>query len=206
MSPIFRVIGFLLLSIHVLNAHMPRPCAKENKYLVSQSVLTLHEECSEQSSYTSQTIYGHLVQVIEEKGNGWALIETEDGYQGYVLMAGVMIDDPRWRTSKRLYRTRSIGAMIYPAANIERAPFARLPFDSRIELISDLESNDHTWLEVQLLGGKRGWIQRGDIEKIEVKSLGEMINLSHKFVELPYIWGGDFIHWIRLLGLCSNSI
>lgn len=163
---------------------------KHEKFLVAQPVLSLHEKPSEQTPFVTQAIYGHQAFLIEECGNGWAIIETEDGYRGYAQKSGLIEDNPRYRTSERLCRTCSIGALVYPIPSVEVPALFRFPYDARIELIEDLTANDERWLEVLLLDGRSAWIQRGDVEKPRVKSLEEVIALSYKFQELPYIWGG----------------
>lgn len=173
------------------DAHTPNAFLKESKFLIATPVLSLHEECSEDSSVTSQGVYGHSATVIKEIGDGWVLLETEDGYQGYALSNELTPDDPRWRTSKRLCRVASVAGIVYPIADTERPALMRLPFDSRIELMEDLDANQDRWMRVQLVDGRDGWIQRGDVEKPRTRSLEEMIDLSPRFLELPYTWGGN---------------
>lgn len=171
-------------------AHTPNPYTKESKFLIAKPVIDLHSETSQESSYVSQGIYGHSVHVVSEMSNGWALIETEDGYQGYALLANLTPDNPRWKTSKRLARVSSVCGMVYPIADNENPALLRLPFGSRVELVEDFNSNDNRWLKVNLLDGSVAWMQRGDLELLNVKSLDKMVELSHKFLERPYIWGG----------------
>jgi len=172
------------------HAYTPNPFSKESKFLISEPVLNLHEECSKDSPFVSQGVYGHSAHLVKEVADGWVLIETEDGYQGYALLEGLVPDDPRWRTSKRLCRVSSVAGMVYPIADTERPALMRLPFASRVELIENLDSNEDRWLEVQLVDGRYGWMQRGDLEKPKTRSLEEMIQISHKFLERPYVWGG----------------
>ncbi len=174
-----------------LLAHTPLPSLKENKYLIQTAVATLYEACSKTSPYASQAIYGHLVYLIKKCSNGFALIETEDGYWGYMQMEHLIRDNPRFRTSSNLCRTTSIASLVYPTSNTRWPALLRLPFDSRIELIQDLDTSCDRWLEVRLVDGKKGWIQRGDVEKIRIKSLEEVVQLAYQFQGLPYIWGGN---------------
>lgn len=181
---------FFLTFSTLCQAHTPNAYLKENKYIVSQPVLNMHEECSEGSPFVSQGIYGHSVSLIEDKGGGWALVETEDGYQGFALLKGLIDDNPQWKTSKRLCRVAAVAGMVYSIADTERPALMRLPFGSRVELLYDLDSNSDRWLEVQLVDGRKAWMQRGDLEQQHAKGLHEIIELSQKFLELPYIWGG----------------
>lgn len=171
-------------------ANVPKPSKIEQKFLVSNPVLNLHEECSVDSPYVSQGVYGHSVRLVKEKADDWALIETEDGYQGYALTDGLVQDDPRWKTSKRSVRVSSVTGMVYPIADTKRPALMKLPFGSRVELLEDFDANEDRWLEVQLVDGKHAWMQRGDLEKPKTRTLEEVIQLSQMFLERPYVWGG----------------
>ncbi|MCY3975476.1 MAG: NlpC/P60 family protein [Simkaniaceae bacterium] len=180
---------FLLL-FHRVHAHTPPPCLKESKYLVGRPVLSLHEKSTEDSPFVTQTVYGHQVYLVENVGHGWALMETEDGYRGYAKIEGILPDNPRWRGGRHLCRTKSVAGQVYSVPDTEKPALLRLPFDSRILLVRDLAGSDDRWLEVILIGGEAGWIQRGDVEKVTTKSVEEVVALSRQFCQLPYIWGG----------------
>ncbi len=185
----FPLFLFLFLFTGVY-PHTPLPCLKENKYLVKKPVLSLYEEPSEKSSFVTQTIYGHQVYLVEKLNEDWAIVETEDNYRGYAKVEGLILDNPRWRTSKNLCRTKSIASLVYSIPDTEKPALLRLPFDSRLELVQSFDSSDDRWLEVILIDGKKGWVQRGDLEILKAKSLEDVVALSRQFSELPYTWGG----------------
>lgn len=180
--------SFLFLTCE---AHQLKPTKKEDKFLIAQPVLNLYEECSRDSSYVSQGIYGESIYLIEKVSEEWALVETQDGYRGYALVKGILPDNPEWRTSKNLVKVASIAGMVYPVADTEKPALMRLPFGSKVVLLNDFNSNEDRWLEVAFANGEYGWMQRGDLEVLKLRTLEEMIALSHKFIELPYIWGGS---------------
>ncbi|MGM0440186.1 MAG: M15 family metallopeptidase [Chlamydiota bacterium] len=191
---IFKITLATYISMHFIfstcEAHTPSPCKKENKFLISKPVLNLHEECSIDSPLVSQAIYGHSARLIKKIIGGWALIETEDGYRGYALSQGLLPDNPQWRTSKSLVKVSSVAGLVFPIEGTERPHYMQLPFDARIEVVKELDSTNERWVEVKLINGKYAWMQRGDLEKPTTKTLQEVIKLSHKFLERPFIWGG----------------
>lgn len=190
LSSLFTLfIAYLFFS--PCEAHTPSAASRGNKFLVARAVMNLHEECSESSPFVSQAIYGHGVRVVEEAGEGWAAVETEDGYVGYGRLEELVADNPRWRTSCRLARVASLCGLVYPIADTERPALLRLPYGARVELLIPYDENSDRWLEVKLVDGRVAWMQRGDLEMAERRSLDEMINLSTKFLERPYIWGGS---------------
>ncbi|PCI78026.1 hypothetical protein COB21_01660 [Candidatus Aerophobetes bacterium] len=186
----FLVTLTLFLPFRAVHAHTLKPCAKESKFLINVPVLNLHEECNENSPFVSQGIYGHTVQIIKHLDNGWALIETEDAYQGLGQTKYLIADDPVWKTSTHQVRVNSVAALLYPCPDTAGPALMSLPFGARCVLYEDLDSNSERWQKVSLLDGTRVWVQRGDVETPKTRTLEEMFNLSYRFLERPYIWGG----------------
>jgi cell wall-associated NlpC family hydrolase len=162
----------------------------KEKLLIAAPVLNMHEECSEESSYVSQAIYGHTAYLLKRMSDDWALIETEDGYQGYAKINALVEDNPIYRTSKKRVITKSISTLVYKIAETEKPPIFKLPYSSRLVLKEDLNSNQDRWLKVSLLDGTSGWIQRGDVEKQSQKTLKQVIEKAFNLLERPYVWGG----------------
>ena len=65
-----------------------------------------------------------------------------------------------------------------------------LPFDARVLLLEDLETSSKRWVQVKLFDNRTAWMQRGDLKPFEVLNLAQVIELSHRFLERPYVWGG----------------
>jgi hypothetical protein len=170
--------------------HTPSAFSKEKKGIIAIPVLSLYEECDERSPFVSQALYGHVIYLVDQLDDGWALVELEDGYQGYALQGNILPDNPIWRTDKKLSRICSIGALVYPEPDTSSQVLLRLPFDARIVLEEDFYANNDRWLKIILANGATGWIQRGDVEPLKPKSLQEITTLSSEFLGLPYIWGG----------------
>lgn len=146
-------------------------------------------ECPDTVPLESQAIYGHSVEVIEDYGNGWGLIESEDGYQGCGRLDGLFFEKLNWDP---IVRVASVAGLVYPNEDTTGPALLRLPFDARVKLLDDYEGNTKRWLQVELVDGTLAWMQRGDLELVRNRSLEEMIALSFKFLELPsYIWGGN---------------
>lgn len=185
-----RILFIFLIVSLALSAHQANPYKIEDKYLVNVPVLHVHEEPSELSSYVTESLYGHPVAVLERVGNQWIKIETEDNYQGFAKSNDLIIDQPLWRMSETLCSVSSVCGMVYPIADTEKPALLRLPFGSYIELVEDYDSNNDRWLEIILADGSRAWIQRGDVERPHPVTVDEVMKLSEKFLERPYIWGG----------------
>jgi hypothetical protein len=83
----------------------------------------------------------------------------------------------------------SLYAHVYRERNLIRhKPLLTLPFESRLQT-GDI--SDDGWIEVRLPDGRSGWIQRGDVT-LDLRPLDSaaMLDLSRRFLGLPYTWGG----------------
>ena len=174
-------IFFSLTFFSLAFSHTPGAFLKENKFLVNTSVLSIHLECDELSPYETQAVYGHPVYLVEVKENGWARVETEDGYQGFAQTKNLIKDDIRYRASNNLCKVSAVCGMVYSIADTEKPAILRLPFDSYIETLEDFDANANRFVEVKLLDGRDAYIQRGDLEKPFVRTLSEAMAISHKF-------------------------
>ena len=187
-----RTTPLLLLCLLLLAGCTPaQPPVKNTAYLVSVPVLSMHESCSTEAPYVSQALYGHPVTLIEHYPYGWCLIETQDGYRGYAQFEGLLADDPLWRLSGNLCQVSAVAGRVYPIADTERPALLELPYDARIQTLKPLEASSERWMEVKLNNGTTGWMQRGDLAMPRLKNLDEVIALSHRFLERPYVWGGN---------------
>jgi cell wall-associated NlpC family hydrolase len=65
------------------------------------------------------------------------------------------------------------------------------PYESRLAVVDEMNSDSGRWLKVQLPDGAIGYVQRGDIT-LDPKTLSipESIELAKRFLGLPYFWGG----------------
>jgi hypothetical protein len=83
----------------------------------------------------------------------------------------------------------SLFAHIYREADVTKhRPLVTAPFETRLEVARDAGER---WLEVRLPDGRAGFVQRGDVDfQPKLLSIAEMLAFSHRFLGLPYTWGG----------------
>jgi hypothetical protein len=92
---------------------------------------------------------------------------------------------PAWRGSKACSRTS-----IFEPNVTKRRPLLTVPFETRLEVIAEPQDN-WRWLEVRLPDDRSGWLQRGDVSfESQPLSVDAAIELSRRFLGLPYTWGG----------------
>ena len=146
----------------------------------------MYKYAKNDSPVVSQMIYATQATVVAKK-RGWTKIKTPAHYLG-------------WVKNRNLYRgakpvAKHTAEVINLFANIYREPneglhriIMAVPFSTELPLV---QSADARFLQVRLVGGGVGYVFRGDV-KVDPKplTLEEMLQVSRKFVGVPYTWGG----------------
>lgn len=157
--------------------------------LVNTPALNIYIKPDTKSSLETQELYGHTLDILSSD-NQWANVKTKDNSKGYVKIEHLILSYTDNSPSNGNIIISSVCARIYPIADTELPAILELPFNSIISLKEPLASSDKRWIEVNLLDGSSGWIQRGDVKEFSPLSMEEMIHLSFMFLNRPYIWGG----------------
>lgn len=164
-------------------------------HYVNVPVAEMRAEPHARAEVISQALFSEQVQPFEEKGD-WIRIETLiDAYQGWVRKGTFCRREHPFLTepSKVLIEISRNAAHLYNEPETVYGPMLTLPFESRLQLIEPLENSESRWLKVELPDGREGYIQRGDVAfgfNSRMISRQEMCELSHRFLGLPYTWGG----------------
>ena len=156
--------------------------------VVLQPAANLYSAPSEDASVVSQAIYGANVLLLEQR-DGWQRVQTADEYTGWAA-PGALRQGPRYAVKGRVAEVQSLTAHLYREASVTRhAPLLTVPFETRLEVIAEPEEG--RWLQVRLPDDRAGWIQTGDVAfDTRPLTIPEMLELAHRFLGLPYTWGG----------------
>ncbi|HSW50075.1 MAG TPA: SH3 domain-containing C40 family peptidase [Bryobacteraceae bacterium] len=157
--------------------------------VVTRPVANMHSSPSEKADVVSQAILGSRVEVLERRA-GWMKIRTQDQYTGWAASAQLSKgnDAPRGR----IVTVESLFANLYREPDVaKQAPLITVPFEARLEVVSEPAGEDRRWIEVRLPDGSRAWVQRGDVAfDPPPLDIPGMIALARRFLGLPYLWGG----------------
>jgi hypothetical protein len=157
--------------------------------VVVHPVVNMFSKATDDSDVVSQAVYGANVAVLEQK-DGWAHIRTFDDYTGWSPLSALRAGQP-YATRGRVAEVQSLFAHIYRESNVTKhAPVITVPFETRLEVIAEPPDNAR-WIEVRLPDDRSGWLQTGDVAfDVKPLSIPEMLELSKRFLGLPYTWGG----------------
>ena len=157
--------------------------------VVLQPVANMYSHPSTDADVVSQAIFGANVAILEQK-EGWAHIRTADDYLGWTPLSALLPGKP-YAASGRVAEVQSLFAHIYRESDVTtHAPLLTLPFESRLEVVAE-PSEAARWLQVRLPDDRAAWVQAADVSlHPKPLSIAETLELSKRFLGLPYTWGG----------------
>lgn len=173
--------------------------AATTRCVVNVPVANMFSHPTTDADVVSQATYGHTVDVLQQQP-GWTEIRTRsDQYTGWVQDAD-LLPEPAGQTyaaTGRVAVVEELAAHLYREPDLTKhAPVLTVPFETRLE-ITEVKP-DGRWLKARLADGRAAWIQQGDVQlypdtaKIPKgsMSIAQMVTFSHRFLGLPYTWGG----------------
>ena len=163
--------------------------ASSANVVITAPVANMYSRADANAGVVSQTIYGANAQFVGRRG-GWLRIRTADAYTGWVTASAVS-RRPAYAQTGQFVEVESLFANLYRDADVtSHRPLLTVPFESHLE-VSPAREEDPRWLRVRLPGGRKAWIQRGDVTfDPKPRTVAEVVELSRRFLGLPYLWGG----------------
>jgi cell wall-associated NlpC family hydrolase len=160
--------------------------------VVTRPVANMFSKPSADADVVSQAIYSTTVDIVKTQG-AWVNVRTPDDYAGWVEKAALReLRDESYPATSKVAQVESLLAHIYREASVTKhAPLVTVPFETRLDVLREKPDDNRRWIEVRLPDGAAGWVQRGDIS-LDPKTLDieELVELSRRFLGLPYTWGG----------------
>lgn len=161
-------------------------------YSIIFPVLTMRKAAESNAEVVSEGLFSEAVHVLEEAGD-WVNIRTLiDSYTGWVKKEGICLVKSPYALdgNVEIASVRRLSAHLYREKDTVRGPILTLPFESRLEVI-DFKDDGSRWLEVVLPDSRKAYIQRGDVAVGKsLMNASQVCEFSHKFLGLPYTWGG----------------
>lgn len=146
---------------------------------IKEPVANMRQEPNFSSQVVSQALFAEKIALFEN-WEKWSFIETSDGYRGWILSNAISRREEPYFTNMETCR---LSAHLYSQPDIKFGPLMTLPFGIGLLALQDLDSR---WIEVEMPGKEKGYIQRGDTGEVK-KSLPDFVK---QFLDIPYTWGG----------------
>lgn len=167
--------------------------AAGQRAVIVQPVVNMYSKASGEVDVVSQARLGMAVGVVRIEG-GWAEIETPDEYRGWVKLADLrpLREGESYAGQGRVATVVSLRAHVYPVPSVtRRAPMMTVAFETPMEVVEERPEENGRWIGVRLPDGRQGWVQRGEVAfEMKPMEIGELAELSKRFLGLPYTWGG----------------
>lgn len=161
-------------------------------FVVGKPVIDMYRNPAAESDVVSQAIYGTDVLSLKKQAN-WYDIRTADGYTGWVQASDLLalVAGP-YAANGKAVRIAELSANIYRDSDVTlHAPLLRLPWEARLETLPETASSSSRWIQVRLVDGRTGWVQRGDVRAdFAPLDIEETLLLARRFLGITYTWGG----------------
>lgn len=180
------------------------------KIVINQPVVQIMEKPSSDSMVTDEIFYGMEVCIKNALYNGWFLIHTYYGYEGYIKKDSVISVDTGCERSE--FVTASFAA-VYMRPDVKASVMLTLVRGAIVTVLIR-ESNGYT--EVQLYDGRVGYIktsaltayiesspktQEKWLQKNESCIRGQIVSYAMSYLGTPYRYGGKSPMGIDCSGL-----
>ncbi len=197
---VFLLLVVLLLpGVQAVAGAPPAQAAALSRGVVTQPVVNMYSRPTEDSDVVSQAIYASHLNVVEDQGE-WIKVNTPDDYLGWMRATAVRRigeADRVYGSSGRVGQVRSMFCHLYREPDVTKhAPLLTVPFETRLEIADDAASaarkrGEERWLQARLPDDRTAWVQRGDLVfDAKPLTIWQAIELAHRFMGLPYTWGG----------------
>src|SRR5205823_11321605 len=95
-------------------------------------------------------------------------VRTADQYSGWIPLRDVRRlepGEPGYATSGRIAQVSSLTANLYRETDVTlHRPLLTIPFETRLEVVSQGQGEDADWFQVRLPDQRTGWVQSGDVD------------------------------------------
>lgn len=186
-----------------------------NKYkfgILNKTVVAINLKPSFESEMADEGLYGMIVDILEEKEDGWYLIETSYDYKGYVHSRDMILDDERAKNWKEKAHTTIYKNIVDAMPNPSYKGYVVELLTKGATVISTGKEEDN-WIEIELVDGKMSWIRKdfakpkvevgGYVDKTELRK--KLVDTAVSYLGTQYRWGGKSPLGIDCSGLCSIS-
>src|ERR1700727_2234530 len=157
-------IVFFVLAVCAAAASGKRPAVGDQEVVIIP-VANMYSSATENTDVVSQAILGSDV-VVLEVNKKWAKVRTSDQYTGWMPISALrkLTGANPYASQGHSVEVESLFANLYRERDVtQHPPLLTVPFEARLELLSDGAGDQGRWLPVILPDGRSAWIQRGDI-------------------------------------------
>lgn len=178
--------------------------------IVNATVAPLQLKPRFDGEMADEALYGMIVKVLEDAGDGWYFIETHYNYNGYIHESNMIMNDVKaeeWKTIANNIITHSI-VDVLAEPKYQSYPLEMLIRGATIHVTGNRKDE---WTEIELPDTRRGWVRSAFIGTLkttanksnEDKLRKSLVDTAMSYLGAQYRWGGKSPLGIDCSGLCS---
>lgn len=180
--------------------------------ILNKTVVPINLHPSFDSELADEGLYGMVVKLLKNEGNGWYYVETYYNYNGYVHESNMIMDKDRIRIWEEEAKHIIIQSIVDVLPNPKYQGSLQQLLTRGASIILTGEEKDN-WVQVQLANGEKGWVRKRFVrEKIttydknkEEELRKNLVDTAMSYMGVQYRWGGKSPLGLDCSGLCSIS-
>ena len=180
--------------------------------ITKKNVIPLKLKPSSDSEVADESLYGMVLRLMENAGEGWYKAQTHYNYFGYVHESMIYIDNDRaeeWQKIADCYITEVATDVM---AEPKYASY-QLEVLTRGSLIYITGEENEKWAQVELIDKRKGFIIKDHYKKMPIPDLkndegsirSNIIDTAFSYLGTQYRWGGKSPLGIDCSGFVSMA-
>lgn len=180
--------------------------------ILNETVVPINLHPKFDSPLADEGLYGMIVKLLKDEGDGWYYVETSYNYNGYVHESNMLLDEDKikvWEEEAKHIIIHSL-VDVLPEAKYQGSLQQLL---TRGATIISTGKEEKDWAEVQLADGSKGWVRKHFVDK-KITSYNKddeeglrksLVDTAMLYMGTQYRWGGKSPLGLDCSGLCSIS-
>ncbi|HET8728439.1 MAG TPA: NlpC/P60 family protein [Alphaproteobacteria bacterium] len=157
-----------------------------------RGIVPLRRGPGDSAPQLTELLYGETFTAYEEK-DGWLWGQCDaDGYVGYVRADGTAAEPV-----EPTHRVRALRCFLYPEPDFKISPLKALSVGARLAVVE--RSGAYARIAPE------GWVHETAIEPLDAVA-PDYVETAHRFLGVPYLWGGRSSLGIDCSGLVQVSL
>lgn len=180
--------------------------------IVITTIGTLKVKPSWEAETADETLFGKIVNIIEELESGWVLVETDYRYKGYMHKDQLLINT----NATQIWDKEANNIITWGIVDVMKEPkfqSYQIQLLTKGAVIKLTEETKDSWIKIELPSGEYGWIRKDFVGhrtrtyqlENEVELRNNIIKRAKEYLGTQYRWGGKSPLGIDCSGLASIS-
>lgn len=183
------------------------------KAIVNTAVCPMYREPSRESTLEDESLYGMIVDILEEPAPGWYRIRTHYRYEGIVSADNLIVGDEQAAAWEALPKQIVLNKNFCDVLSIPKVQGWHLQHLARGCVVAVVGEPEEGYQKVRLIDGRSGYMPDGIMGEYYTEPLSKdeetlrraLTEAAMRYKGTHYRWGGKSPMGIDCSGLCSMA-